>query len=352
MAEGRMLKKKISTDVTVADLESPWHIILFTWGIAHLDIEGRITGDPREYKAKVAPLLDGITKAMVMDFFNKAVELGLIDRYSIEDKWFIQYPKFKLNQSLNPAREAPSKIPDPSGQINDTKTVGQYGYYGEGWPKIKEEIRQRDKVCRRCGKTPEQNKRALGVHHLKDFKYFKGDFVRANNPINLVALCQICHLEVRALDEDLVMTQCGLDEDSMSTHRELIFKLSKVKDKLKEGKLKKDKDLPPPKKSKPVKTSIPDNFEISPAVRKWAEAYGFGRLEEHLESFKDNALAKGWLYTDWDAHFRNFIRGDWGHIRAGGPLGPGGFKQAKGAAAVLESARRFDERRGKPNAGS
>ena len=57
-----MLKKKISLDVRWADLQNDTHRLLFTVGIAHLDIDGRISGDPREFKAAVVPMLDYITQ--------------------------------------------------------------------------------------------------------------------------------------------------------------------------------------------------------------------------------------------------------------------------------------------------
>jgi len=113
MAEGRMLKKKISTDVDVADLENPWFLVLFTWGISHLDIEGRITGDPREYKAIVTPLLDKINKDVVLAFFEKGSEIGLIQRYEVGGKWAVQFPGFKKNQSLRPDKEGASIFPAP-----------------------------------------------------------------------------------------------------------------------------------------------------------------------------------------------------------------------------------------------
>jgi hypothetical protein len=113
MAEGRMLKKKISVDVDVADLENPWYIILFTWGISHLDVEGRITGDPREYKALVTPLLDKITKDIILGFFQKASEIGLIQHYCVDGKWAVQFPGFVKNQSLRPDREGSSPYPAP-----------------------------------------------------------------------------------------------------------------------------------------------------------------------------------------------------------------------------------------------
>jgi hypothetical protein len=62
--------------------------------------------------------------------------------------------------------------------------------------------------------------------------------------------------------------------------------------------------------------SLPADFGISDAVRRWAEKKGFDHLEEHLESFKDRATSKGYKYLDWDSAFRNAIREDWGKIRS------------------------------------
>jgi hypothetical protein len=59
--------------------------------------------------------------------------------------------------------------------------------YGPGWKQIKEEVRARDRVCRKCAKTPEDNGRALDVHHLGPYR-FSGN----NHHDNLVALCRSC----------------------------------------------------------------------------------------------------------------------------------------------------------------
>jgi len=113
MAEGRMLKKKISVNEAVADLSNDSHRILLTWGIPHLDVEGRVTGSPRRFKALVAPLLDHITPEVVLAFFNDAESKGLIQRYEVDGEWHVQYPKFHENQNLTKSREAPSKRPAP-----------------------------------------------------------------------------------------------------------------------------------------------------------------------------------------------------------------------------------------------
>ena len=58
MADGRMLKKKISLNEAVADLANDSHRLLFTWGIAHLDVEGRITGSLRGRRIFVATVFN------------------------------------------------------------------------------------------------------------------------------------------------------------------------------------------------------------------------------------------------------------------------------------------------------
>jgi hypothetical protein len=117
MADGRMLAKKISLNEAVASLDNDMHRLLFTWGLCHLDIEGRISGSPKVFRAMVVPLLDHITPEKVIKFFKDATEKGLILRYKVGKDWFIQYPKFKDNQRLRPDREAPSKLPPYSGEL-------------------------------------------------------------------------------------------------------------------------------------------------------------------------------------------------------------------------------------------
>jgi hypothetical protein len=57
-------------------------------------------------------------------------------------------------------------------------------------------------------------------------------------------------------------------------------------------------------------------FEISDAVRAWADEHGFGaHLEAHREQFVGYAKANAAVYADWDQAFMNAIRGDWGNVR-------------------------------------
>jgi hypothetical protein len=70
----------------------------------------------------------------------------------------------------------------------------------------------------------------------------------------------------------------------------------------------------PPKKRKPAKTLLPENFAISDAVREWAGSKGHSRLTEHLESFVSKSKAKAYEYADWDQAFMNAIRDDWANL--------------------------------------
>jgi pyocin large subunit-like protein len=72
-----------------------------------------------------------------------------------------------------------------------------------------------------------------------------------------------------------------------------------------------------PAKSSKAESSktIPENFGISDAVKKWAEGKGFNRLDDHLEHFVGYAKANGKKYTDWDMAFMNAIRGDWAKLK-------------------------------------
>lgn len=64
-------------------------------------------------------------------------------------------------------------------------------------------------------------------------------------------------------------------------------------------------------------TPMPPDFGISQAVEAWAAEKGFDRLPEHLESFRAKCQAKGYVYADWDAAFRNAVADDWAGLRGG-----------------------------------
>lgn len=71
---------------------------------------------------------------------------------------------------------------------------GYDGYYGKSWKYQRKLARARDKVCQRCGKTPEENGKALDVHHIKLFRDFGIEREKeANHLDNLITYCTSCH---------------------------------------------------------------------------------------------------------------------------------------------------------------
>jgi hypothetical protein len=69
-----------------------------------------------------------------------------------------------------------------------------------GWTANRDACRERDEVCRSCGKTPEENGQALSVDHLIPWRLFADEIV-ANSLDNLVALCRVCHAKKTARAE-------------------------------------------------------------------------------------------------------------------------------------------------------
>lgn len=110
-------------------------------------------------------------------------------------------------------------------------------------------------------------------------------------------------------------------ENSVSTHGGL------SEDSLPERKGKEGKGIYPPseqktcsdsmsssRKKKTAKTPLPENFDISGEVRKWAQERGHTQLEQHLEYFIGYAKAHGAKYMNWDQAFQNAIRDDWAKL--------------------------------------
>ncbi len=72
---------------------------------------------------------------------------------------------------------------------------GYEGYYGETWERQSRLCRERDKnVCQKC-ETNQQGKKKtnMDVDHRVPCEAFNGDFIKANDLINLWCLCASCH---------------------------------------------------------------------------------------------------------------------------------------------------------------
>lgn len=66
------------------------------------------------------------------------------------------------------------------------------------------------------------------------------------------------------------------------------------------------------------KFPIPADFAVSDRVRTWAEKFGYGQLEKHLENFRLQAEARAYAYANWDSAFMKAIAKDWAGLRTNG----------------------------------
>jgi len=77
---------------------------------------------------------------------------------------------------------------------------------------------------------------------------------------------------------------------------------------------------PTTRKTKTRKTPLPQNFNISERVRKWAAEKGHTRLEDRLEHFVSYAKRSGKTYADWDEALMTAIRENWANLPADKPV--------------------------------
>jgi uncharacterized phage protein (TIGR02220 family) len=111
MPKGRMLNKKISYDERVAKLSLPASL-LYTWSIPHLDVKGRIYGDPVILKGTVVPYVKDLSLDIIESALREIETVGLVQHYGNGQK-FLEFVGFSKNQKLRVDREKDSEIPDP-----------------------------------------------------------------------------------------------------------------------------------------------------------------------------------------------------------------------------------------------
>jgi len=117
MAEGRMLKKKVSTSKKLMELKTDSARLLWTWLLPHLDVEGKFSADPDIVKGSVVPRLKHFTSAKVEEYLLDMAENGLIVIYEVNGDRYLKFNNFAENQTLRTDREAKSSIPDPVDNV-------------------------------------------------------------------------------------------------------------------------------------------------------------------------------------------------------------------------------------------
>ena len=111
MARGRFLSKEIVDDTDLADVSLKAYA-LFLSAIPHLDVEGRLKGNPRQVKRIVMGMRDDYDVDGISQLLRELHEAGLVIWYEVDDKQYLYFPAFKKHQvNLRPEREARSTIP-------------------------------------------------------------------------------------------------------------------------------------------------------------------------------------------------------------------------------------------------
>jgi hypothetical protein len=123
MATGRMIQRKISSNKELPRLialleermgqpHGAMAALLYTWSIAHLDIDGRMHGDPFVVKGAVLPRISFVTPELVEKYLLAMAEVGLVSYYEADGDRWLEFSGFKDCQpGLRPEKERPSSIP-------------------------------------------------------------------------------------------------------------------------------------------------------------------------------------------------------------------------------------------------
>ena len=122
MARGRMLLKRISMSEKVNKLSCDTARLLYTWMLAHLDVNGCYYADPIVVKNTIFPWREDVTKESIESYLKEMVDVGLIQFYNTKGH-YLYYPDFSEKQpKINPDREGRTDIPPPTPESLKSKS--------------------------------------------------------------------------------------------------------------------------------------------------------------------------------------------------------------------------------------
>lgn len=113
MAEGRMLKKLVSTSRKLAALKTDSARLLWTWILPHADIKGRFSAEPSVIKGYIVPRLKSMTVAKIEKYLLDMAANDMILLYNVSSDNYLEIVKFAEFQTLREGRESESIIPPP-----------------------------------------------------------------------------------------------------------------------------------------------------------------------------------------------------------------------------------------------
>lgn len=145
MAQGRLVKRKITKSKKFAALKTDKARLLWFYMLPFTDVEGRIEADPEDIKDMILrKQRRGFSLVKIEECLQDLHTVGLILLYSVDGTRYLQYTKFADEQVLRRDKEASSEIPDPSTAqvqpIDSTETAQPPLSLSLSKPNIKESI--------------------------------------------------------------------------------------------------------------------------------------------------------------------------------------------------------------------
>ena len=114
MAEGRMLKKRISKSRKFAALKNDKSRLTWLLLLPHTDVSGRLEANLCILKGTIAPYVDTLTTRSIAACLKELHEIGLILLYENEGEKYLQVLRFHDFNRIDPSKEAESHIPPPT----------------------------------------------------------------------------------------------------------------------------------------------------------------------------------------------------------------------------------------------
>lgn len=158
MPNGRFVSKSISCNEQLATV-SLRADFFFQRCIPHLDVEGRITGNPQLLKAAVFPLRDEITAENIPELIaelGQAIDLtsrSLVIWYQVGTQRVLLFPRFREHQTgMKKEREAASRLPE----LTDAATILSGTHGSDPPPSSGAASIDNDEVRTDSGATPDE----------------------------------------------------------------------------------------------------------------------------------------------------------------------------------------------------
>jgi len=115
MAEGRMLKRRITLSKKMAALKTDKARLLWFYMLPFTDVDGRIIADCEDVRDEIIrKQRTGYSLTKIEDCLQDLYRVGLIILYESDGARYLEYTRFWEEQSHNRDRESKSTIPPPA----------------------------------------------------------------------------------------------------------------------------------------------------------------------------------------------------------------------------------------------